>query len=583
MGPRAEAGPRGEAGPRLRRFGHTVYRRTLVEPVQEGRLRDTGWPYGLRTIVAAGYLMFALAALLVIASGPIRASSPLLVTGTGVGLPRGVLWPMVVLLSFGLASFMAAALHGPWWFKLVGLGLTLTMTATWSLRTPGLAGSLWQPVAAGLIIAALLVFVLVRWRRPFVWWEFAVLWALTGAAMVIGVVEGRYGAVYGSDIRPASLQLTAAALGFLALPAATVAGAAVAEVTVRATLAATQSAQRLTGRGWPYAILGVVLGVRAVQVGWQVAHRDPVVDGWNAVLPAVLLVAAFALVGTVLLRLARRHTSVAQVAELPEELTRIGFGVSIALVSAVVPVLVVNVVLYIAVALDPTGAVGRSSVNLNPLLDRAVDPIRAVIGVVLLVFAVRAARRGRPGRALVLGSTAVMLVALARSLFLDGATVATIDPDAINLVSTVVVLVAAAASGLRRVLTRQRALGYAGILILSALFSYRDFISDPLGSLLGFSGAALVLFGLTWDLLTGAGWGNGESRRFGRPTRVLLVLTNAVLTMMVLAFAALIRDGSQTIYLDRYAELGDFVFGTALLAAAVIAVHAAAARDSAVA
>ena len=157
---------------------------------------------------------------------------------------------------------------------------------------------------------------------------------------------------------------------------------------------------------------------------------------------------------------------------------------------------------------------------------------------------------------------------------------ATIDADAINLVSTVLVLVAAAAAALWRVLTRQRALAYAAVLILSALFSYRDFISDPVGALLGFSGAALVLFGLTWDLLTGSGWGNGESRRFGRPTRVLLVLTNSVLTMLVLAFAAVIRDGSQTIYLDRYAELGDFVFGTALLAAAVIAGYAAAARDA---
>ena len=113
---------------------------------------------------------------------------------------------------------------------------------------------------------------------------------------------------------------------------------------------------------------------------------------------------------------------------------------------------------------------------------------------------------------------------------------------------------------------------------MCALFSYRDFISDPVGVLLGFSGAALVLFGLTWDLFTGSDWGNGDSRRFPRPTRVLLVLTNSVLTMTVLAYAALIRDGSTTIYLDPYAEFGDLVFGTALLAAAVIAVFDAANR-----
>ena len=150
----------------------------------------------------------------------------------------------------------------------------------------------------------------------------------------------------------------------------------------------------------------------------------------------------------------------------------------------------------------------------------------------------------------------------------------------LNLVATVAVLVALAVTVVRRRLTGQRALAFAGILILSALFSGRDFISDPVGVLLGFSGAALVLFGLTWDLLTGSGWGNGDSRRFPRPTRVLLVLTNSVLTMTVLAYAALVRDGSTTIYLDPYAELGNLILGTALLAAAVIAVFDAAWRDA---
>lgn len=42
--------------------------------------------------------------------------------------------------------------------------------------------------------------------------------------------------------------------------------------------------------------------------------------------------------------------------------------------------------------------------------------------------------------------------------------------------------------------------------------------------------------------------------------------------MIVLAYAALIRDGSATIYLAPYAEVGDLIFGTALLAAAAIAV-----------
>ena len=60
----------------------------------------------------------------------------------------------------------------------------------------------------------------------------------------------------------------------------------------------------------------------------------------------------------------------------------------------------------------------------------------------------------------------------------------------------------------------------------------------------------------------------------------LLVLTNSVLTMTVLAYAALVRDGSSTIYLDQYAEIGNLVFGTALLGAAVVGALDAAWRDT---
>ena len=59
----------------------------------------------------------------------------------------------------------------------------------------------------------------------------------------------------------------------------------------------------------------------------------------------------------------------------------------------------------------------------------------------------------------------------------------------------------------------------------------------------------------------------------------MLVLTNYVLTMTVLAYAALIRDGSTTIYLEPFAELGNLIFGTGLIAAAVVAVLDSTWRD----
>jgi hypothetical protein len=49
--------------------------------------------------------------------------------------------------------------------------------------------------------------------------------------------------------------------------------------------------------------------------------------------------------------------------------------------------------------------------------------------------------------------------------------------------------------------------------------------------------------------------------------------------MTVLAYAALIRDGSTTIYFDTFAQFGDVIFGTGLLAAAAVAVFDCAWRD----
>jgi hypothetical protein len=569
----------GRGPTRLARFATGLYRQTLVDPIEQGRLRDLGWPYGLRSIVLVGYVVFVIAGLLVISSGLIREHSTLIVSGTGLGLPEKLVWPLVLLLSFGVASLMAAAQHGPWWLKVLGLLFTLMVMGTWSLRSPSLAGWAGWPVIAACLMTAVLVLVIIRWRRGFVWWELAAFWALIGLGMTVGVAETREAKIYGSDLNPLNLQQTAAVLGYLALPAATLAGASVAEVTVRATAAATHNAQRFAKQGWPYLILIVVLCIRSVQCVWLIAERDPVVEGLTSLLWACALVTAFALVGLVLLRLSRRRESTPVVSELGDQLGRVGFVIAAVLIAVTLPVQVFLSVLQVLASLEPGGAAARMSFDVTPLVTRVVDPSRVLVGIVLLVLAVRSARRGQTSRALVLGGIGVMLVALARQLLFGDRTPAPINPDALNLVASAVVVVTVVILLLRRKLTPQRALALAGLLILSALFSYRDFISDPLGALLGFSGAALVLFGLTWDLFTGSGWANRESRGFPRPTRVLLVLTNYVLSMTVLAYAALIRDGSTTIYFDPFAQVGDLIFGTGLVAAAAIAIFDSAVRN----
>jgi hypothetical protein len=563
------------------RFVAALYRQTLVEPIEHGRLRDVVWPYGLRAIVLVGYIAFLIAGLTVIYSGLIREHSTLIVFGfgSGLGLPERAVWPLVLFLSFGVAALLAAAQHGPWWLKLLGLLFTLVVMGTWSLRSPSLAGWVGWPILAAGLMLAIVVFVIIRWRRSFAWWEFAVMWALIGLSMTVGIAEAREAKIFGADLNPLNLQQTASLLGYLALPAATLAGASVAEVTVRATVSATQNAQRLARQAWPYLILAAVVALRLAQSGWQIAHRDPVVEGLIALLWAGALVAAFAVVGIVILRLSIRRGSHPIVSELGDELGRVGFAVAASLIAVLIPTQIFLAVVQVVSSLQAGGAASRLSFDITPLVTSVIDPSRVLIGVVLVVLAVRAARRGQAGRALVMGCIGVMLMALARQLLFGDRTPAPINPDALNLVASGVIIVAIVILLVRRRLTPQRALAFAGLLILSALFSYRDFISDPLGAVLGFSGVALLLFGLTWDLFTGSGWANGDSRRFPRPTRVLLVLTNYVLSMTVLAYAALIRDGSTTIYFDPLAQFGDLILGTGLVAAAAVAIFDSAWRN----
>lgn len=560
-------------GGRLGAFARGVVGSTVVGPVREGRIRDHGWPYGLRAVVLLGYLAFAFAGVLVVASGAIRRWATLDPVGTGtLGLPEPAVWMLATLLSFGLSLLLTAGLRAPWWLRVLALLVVLSALAAWGLRTPSTAGSLAWPLLVLVLLTGLVVLVVVRSRRPFAWWELGATWAVCAACLVVGIVENRYSVAFGSDQVPLFLQYLASVLGYLVLPTAMVAGASVAEVCLRLTVAATEQAQRLA-RAWvPYAVLGLVVVVRGVQVVRQLAARDPVTQGWDVVVGSLVLVGLLAAVGLGLLAVARRRRAGVDVGGLSDELTAIGLPVGAALILVNLPLQLAVGVLPLLAGLFPGVLV--TDFDAGALVARLVDPIRALVGLAVLGLALRAARRGRATRALVLGTVGVLLVMLARTLVQGPQARAGVDPDLLNLTATAVVVVGGVVQLARGRLTRPRALALAGALTICALFSGRDFISDPVGTVIGFSGAALVLFGLVWDLFTGSGWANGESRRFARPTRVLLVLANSVTTMSVLAFAALVRDGSTTIYLDPYAEFGNLVFGTALLAAGVVAVLA---------
>ena len=99
----------------------------------------------------------------------------------------------------------------------------------------------------------------------------------------------------------------------------------------------------------------MVIGVRAAQAGWQIAHRDPIVQGWPQCLGGPL-VFGFGVVGAVLLRISRRRNPTRSVSELGDELGRVGFAVAAALLVVSVPVQVFLAVVQVLASLAPHGA-----------------------------------------------------------------------------------------------------------------------------------------------------------------------------------------------------------------------------------
>jgi hypothetical protein len=178
---------------------------------------------------------------------------------------------------------------------------------------------------------------------------------------------------------------------------------------------------------------------------------------------------------------------------------------------------------------------------------------RILFALALIGLAIRFARRGQAGTALLLTAVGVMLLARVIRWATSGVLDAGRGFDALNLVATAVLLVAISATAVRRRLTPERAVGFSGALVLTALLGYHDFVSDPVGAVLGFSGAGLVLFGLTWGLFTDSGYANSGSRKYPVPTRVLFVLANAMVAISILAYSSLVRDPTATVNLEDFA------------------------------
>lgn len=199
----------------------------ITAPVRNGRLRDTGWPVGLRPVVVVGIIAFCLAVALILMAPAIRAASPLSVTvgSTVLALPRLVLPTIFWLVILSIALVQTAALHvrARTAFVLTLMSaLVLLFLGALDLGADGEGGVAVTPgkIVSVLAVAALVALLLARRRRGFAWWEFPVVLTIIAATAVVALGRSaQQSAAFGLDFGPPTASLVMSSIGQLAVPA----------------------------------------------------------------------------------------------------------------------------------------------------------------------------------------------------------------------------------------------------------------------------------------------------------------------------------------------------------------------------
>ncbi|GGL66174.1 hypothetical protein GCM10011575_25840 [Microlunatus endophyticus] len=552
----------------------------IVEPILEGRLRNRSWPYGLAGVAVVGSGLYVLGLITTVLAATSRTALPLSVDPSlpASALPRPLLGLIMVMLIGIVALVQSAGLHGPWWLRLLSLAVTEIVIGIWGLHVTGFGPARLLFVPVVLIMIGMLVLVIIRAGRSYAWWEFPLVLVLVGAAIISGVLQDSFGvAPLGFDLARTSLLETLSLLGVLAVPALFAAGTAVAELTVRASVSAGKLLQRIAGRRVLYPILGVVAAARLAKLVYDFSRWDRVEIAAPTIISSVVVMIALAAALLMIDRIAvhdRQRDDHEELADLSEHASRTAFPIGVGLVAVQLPLTIAVFGLTIVIALDPQGRIGWLNTALIARISSpdVVRALRAVVGAVVLAVAIRSARRGNRRIAMLLGATAILLGAGLLALVPGLGQEDGFNLSVFDLVAGAGILITIIALAVARRLTRERAAVLTVAVVLSGLVASRDFISDPVGAVLGYSGVGLALFGLTWDLLTGSAWANTAGRRIGIPSRVMLLFANSVFGLLVVAFGAMARVVPAAIPdSGQWASLGDWLVGTALVATVLAA------------
>lgn len=550
------AGRAGQAWTGGRRGARAVVQHVLIEPVEEGRLRDVDWPEGLRPPVLIGVAITVIMVLLTGLSGVLRTHTELIFLPPRLTLPFLALPIVAAAVIFAIVALYVAALHVRVLVRIPLLLLVCSIVIRPAAAEDFSATSL--PLLVGAI--GLVIFAALRWRRPFRAFEVPIACVLVGASICYALALENQ--IYGGGLRSISLNtfvLMTVTLAILAGPFITLAGATVTELlasTCNAVASAAGQAAAKATRPRPLLLAGLVLLSvgRLAQIVWQIGHNEDYRLTGLALgsLPLLLPLAAVALL--------LRHRGVAGRIRPWDPKTGLDDWRRWALLAAS---LVAFNALWSALAADLARSAGLDGVGrwlsgLDLQLTLAITvPVTAVVLIVVAVAAYR-----RSGRIPLLLLMLAWLVAV-RVAFTVIGTFGTIEGVLVS--AGVVVILLFVMQAVRGRLGVDSAVSIGSVLLLSGLYEYRAVLTEPLTAALALAGGTVgLMVGVIWRLLTDNAFAIGDSVLFPRPSRVLLIIANAVFGSSAIALLAL-QGGVTDTNLGLLESLGDSQLGFSLV------------------
>ncbi|MCL2784244.1 MAG: hypothetical protein FWD55_02170 [Propionibacteriaceae bacterium] len=542
----------------------------FVKPVQDGRPHPDQWPRGLPAIGAAVLVVYVLLALAAVFAVPLRQHTTLVISMSSMNsLPQPAIWLLQCGVVLTMALLYTAALHTSWLLRLVLF--VLGGFALFFFVAPAVITVPWVVFLSVLLYIGLFVFTIVRSRREFAWWEFVVITIVVGSMMLIpSMIAASSPTVFageGPALHIVGIEGTFASLGLLSYPVLMVAGAAPAQIVVTGAVAVTNRPvvrSLLLG----ITLLGLTWLTLSTILDWQEGSEDLSLSALAAGVVTWSLI-----LGLLALWLKRGQARAPEEpSSFPDTWSSWLYPLAAAIAGVALVLIPLGMIIQVLHFAGSPELIAIIEHIWNGFSDNNPALLwRTVLGFVLIGIAWRISGRGRPTEAMLISVLAVSMIMEGLGLIPALAFLHEENTRMTGLLACAAAFVIGCILLIRRHMDAERAGLILAVVLLAVLYPIRNVLDDPAGTALYFSAPLILLFGLTWRVLSDAEFLDGDTRVFPRSTRVLLFMANTLFAATLVAFIALASATATAIDPSQWSDFGDWALGGPLYIGAMVA------------